>query len=67
MLVGGHDKLGYDIGTVTSLGLLATTLPRAWATGEPYVSTLATVGGESSAHASDPLLTFACNSRPTPS
>ncbi len=42
----GHDKLGYDVGTVTSLGLVATTLPRAWATGEPYVSTLATVGGK---------------------
>ncbi|KAL6765570.1 hypothetical protein V8C86DRAFT_2454582 [Haematococcus lacustris] len=46
LLVQGNDRLGYDLGTVTSLALLASAGPAAWTTGEAYVTTMATMGGE---------------------
>ncbi|KAJ9518946.1 hypothetical protein QJQ45_026206 [Haematococcus lacustris] len=48
LLVQGNDRLGYDLGTVTSLALLASAGPAAWTTGEAYVTTMATMGGVSS-------------------
>lgn len=48
LLVQGHERLGYDIGTVTSLGLVATALPAARATGDTYSVTMAALGGVSS-------------------
>lgn len=47
LLAQGHDRLGYDLGTAASVGLLATAGPTAYATGEAYVTTMATLGGVS--------------------
>lgn len=33
LLTQGHERLGYDVGTVASVGLLASAGPAAWATG----------------------------------
>jgi uncharacterized membrane protein (UPF0136 family) len=49
MLTNGNPRLGYDLGSVTSLGLLAFAGPRAWATGEFTATALASLGGISSA------------------
>lgn len=48
LLAQGHDRLGYDVGTVASLGLVATSGPAAWATGEAYATAMTTLGGMSS-------------------
>jgi len=47
LLASGNEKLGYDIGTVTSLGLLAATGPAAYSVGEAYNVALASIGGMS--------------------
>ena len=46
LLVTGHPQLGYDIGTLTSVGVLATALPAARATGDAYSVAMSALGGE---------------------
>ena len=41
----GTVKLGYDIGAVASIALLAAVGPRAWNTGEVYSTALASLAG----------------------
>jgi len=48
LLVQGHERLGYDVGTVASLGLVATAGPLAMKSGEAYSTALTTLGGMSS-------------------
>ncbi|PNW79185.1 hypothetical protein CHLRE_09g405300v5 [Chlamydomonas reinhardtii] len=45
LLVTGHPQLGYDIGTLTSVGVLATALPAARATGDAYSVAMSALGG----------------------
>ncbi|PNH03335.1 hypothetical protein TSOC_010614 [Tetrabaena socialis] len=45
LLVTGHPQLGYDIGTITSVGLLATAVPAARATGDAYSVAMSALGG----------------------
>lgn len=47
ILVTGNPRVGYDLGTVTSLALAATAGPRAWATGEMASTVMASLGGVS--------------------
>ncbi|KXZ49720.1 hypothetical protein GPECTOR_20g577 [Gonium pectorale] len=49
LLVTGHPQLGYDIGTITSIGLLATAVPAARATGDAYSVAMSALGGVSAA------------------
>ena len=46
MLVTGNPTLGYDVGTITSAGLLAVAYPRAQATSEAASVIMATLGGK---------------------
>jgi uncharacterized membrane protein (UPF0136 family) len=48
LLVTGNPKGGYDLGTVTSVGLLAAVGPRAYNMGESYSVALASLAGISS-------------------
>ncbi|GLC44276.1 hypothetical protein PLESTB_000760100 [Pleodorina starrii] len=45
LLATGHPQLGYDIGTITSIGLLATAVPAARATGDAYSVAMSALGG----------------------
>ncbi|KAG2488770.1 hypothetical protein HYH03_012768 [Edaphochlamys debaryana] len=47
LLVSGNEQLGYDIGTLTSAGLLATAIPAARATGDAYSVAMSALGGVS--------------------
>lgn len=46
-LVGGKDQFGYDLGSLTSVGLLASAIPAARATHDAYSVTMAALGGAS--------------------
>lgn len=45
MLANGNHQLGYDLGTITSVGLLATAVPAARATGDSYSVAMTALGG----------------------
>ncbi|GBF93116.1 hypothetical protein Rsub_05845 [Raphidocelis subcapitata] len=47
MLVNGNPRLGYDLGLITSLGLVALAGPRASSTGETASTVMASLGGVS--------------------
>lgn len=45
LIVTGQPRLGYDLGTVTSLALTGAVGPRALNAGDPYSVSLASLGG----------------------
>lgn len=47
LVVQGHEQLGYDVGTITSIGVLATALPAARASGDTYSVAMSALGGVS--------------------
>ncbi|KAG2488772.1 hypothetical protein HYH03_012769 [Edaphochlamys debaryana] len=49
LVITGYPQLGYDIGTLTSAGLLATAIPAARATGDAYSVAMSALGGISAA------------------
>mmetsp|Transcript_21233 Transcript_21233/g.37962 ORF Transcript_21233/g.37962 Transcript_21233/m.37962 type:complete len:150 (-) Transcript_21233:162-611(-) len=48
LLSQGHARLGYDIGTITSLALLGTAYPAAKTSKDTYAVTMTALGGISS-------------------
>ena len=46
-LARGEDKMGHDLATLTSAGIVSFFMPKAYATGATYESVLSTLGAVS--------------------